>query len=215
MRYNIEKLGENRTMNVFEQKRRNRPIDITDVAISKIKKVSLDGFSDEQEEFIRDRHRDVLVAAKTLNCDYRRNDIECGILIDLHCWEYVIIEGKMQKKGEASRVYVDGTYESKLMLDAARKNQLMFIHNHPSTGTFSAQDLKTFCRKNELYIMSAVGNDGALYMLIKQAGFDGNEVMCHYGELAEKFKSSINNATLAVKEMLKHAERYKLKYIRR
>ena len=90
----------------------------------------------------------------------------------------------------------------------------MLLHNHPSTGTFSARDLRTFCNNDSIYIMTAVGNDGSIYILRKDAGFNASEVLLEYGKLAEHYKEKgyLYNATEAVNFMLKHAENYNMKY---
>jgi hypothetical protein len=94
------------------------------------------------------------------------------------------------------------------------KNSLILLHNHPSTGTFSAKDLRTFCNNDSLYIMTVVGNDGSVYVLVKDVGFDPSGVLIEYGKLAEQYKAQGKkyNATMAVKYILKNAEKYNMKY---
>lgn len=192
----------------FRQKRRNRPIKITDIAISKVKYTNFDGFSFAQEEFIKERHKELLREAKRLNLENNTNRMEVGILIDIHTWDDWIIYGA------ANEVNMKNNLEAYLKLETARKNQLMFLHNHPSTGTFSGADLKYFCNHDSLYIITAIGNDGYIYSLTKTNQFDIG-VLSEYERMAFAFseKGHIkNNGTLAMKEILKQANKFGLEY---
>lgn len=91
----------------------------------------------------------------------------------------------------------------------------MFIHNHPSTGTFSGEDFKTFCMNKSLYIMSVVGNDGSVYLLIKNYDFDAEKALLAYVRCAKEYYEEghiRNNGTLAIKDILKHASKYGIIY---
>ena len=192
----------------FSQKRRNSPIEITDVAISKIRYTKFDGFSIGQEEFIRERHQELLREAQKLNLINNTNRMEVGILIDIHTWEYWIIHGSNNEV----RIY--NNVDAYARLETAHKNQLMFMHNHPSTGTFSGADLKYFCNHDTLYIITAIGNDGTIYSLTKTADFN-IAVLAEYERLALFFyrKGHINNnGTLAMKEILNRAKEFGLRY---
>ena len=107
----------------------------------------------------------------------------------------------MRKKPKANQVMQTG-----------RKNSLLLMHNHPSTGTFSGEDFKTFCETDSLYIITVVGNDGSIYVLTKNVNFNKDEALSVYGRLTEKYKDKPNNATLAMREILKNATRYNLSY---
>lgn len=196
-------------MKDFRQKRRDRAIPITDIAIKKVKRIRLFGFSLEQEEAIQRIHKQVLLEAKRLNEDRKSTKFEVGIMIDLHTWRYFIIQGKeecsveMKDNPEAYEYYLK-----------AKKNQLMFIHNHPSTGTFSGEDFEFFCSKEVFYIATIVGNDGTIYMLRKGASFD-NRILGEYDKLANKYYNMgnrNNNGTLAMKDILKIASQFDLEY---
>ncbi len=59
---------------IFNQKKRNRPIKITDVAVSKVARANLPNFSDEEDIFIQEQHKRLLVISKAMkellkNCD--------------------------------------------------------------------------------------------------------------------------------------------------
>lgn len=191
----------------FEQKRRDRAIDITDIAIDKVPRTRFYGIDDAGNRFIQDRHKDILRVAKSLNRVYNSNEMEAGILIDIHSWRYILIEGR-----EPRKVEIRDNKDAYNMLEYSMKNQLMFLHNHPSTGTFSAIDLGTFWNNDSIYIMTIVGNDGGIYTLTKQAYFDKFKVTNEYTRLVNKYSNYKYNATLAVREILKNAEKFDMIY---
>lgn len=191
----------------FEQKRRDRAIGITDIAIDKVPQTRFYGIDAIGNYFIQERHKDILRVAKLLNRSYNSNEMEAGILIDIHSWQYVLIKGR-----EPRKVEIRDNKNAYNMLECSRKNQLMFLHNHPSTGTFSAIDLRTFWNNDSIYIMTIVGNDGGIYTLTKQAYFDKYKVSNEYTRLIHKYSKYKNNATLAVREILKNAEKFSMIY---
>lgn len=191
------------------QKSRQRAIGITDVAISKVPRTHIYGFSNEQNSYIQELHREILYEAQELNSEYNTNLMEVGILLDIHTWDYWLIKGKKD-----CVVDIKDSLEAFYMLTTARKNQLMMLHNHPSTGTFSAEDFKTFCSNDSLYIMTVVGNDASVYVLVKTKDFDKN-VLYEYAKLAKEFYEkgyTKNNGTLAMKQILKNATKYGIEY---
>ena len=195
--------------NVIAQKKRNRPIAITDIAIEKIPRTHFFGFTNEQNLFIQEKHKELLKHAKDLCEKHKSNSMEVVIIIDTHTWEDWIIEGKNDYIVE-----IDDNPEAKTVLDTNTKNSLMLLHNHPSTGTFSAVDLRAFCNNDSVYIMTAVGNDGSVYVLQKDIGFNPSRLLLEYGKLAEEYKAQgyKYNATMAVKHLLKNAENYNMIY---
>ena len=193
----------------FAQKNRNRAIGITDIAITKVPKSHVFGFNNEQNSYIQELHKELLIEAQKLNKEYRTNLMEVGILLDIHTWEYCVING--EKK---CSVDIRNSSEAFQMLTNARKNQLMMMHNHPSTGTFSGEDFKTFCNNDALYMMSVVGNDATVYILVKTKNFD-KKVLFEYAQVAQKFYEKgykHNNGTMAMKYILKNASKYGIEY---
>ncbi len=186
----------------FEQKRRNRPIEITKIAISKVSKVKLSGFTEEENLFIQEQHKRLLSISKEEN-----HSGEVGILIDIIEWNTWVI------LGNANRIETKNNPQAYKAMETSRKNTMMFLHNHPSTGTFSGVDFKTFCQTDSLYAMTVVGNDGGVKILTKLPGFDSGEALAYYNHLAiEKYKDYKNNATMAMRELLKNSDKIKIKY---
>lgn len=196
--------------NEFKQKKRNRAIQITDIAIKKVPITNIFGFDNEQNKYIRNLHKYALVEANKLNQVYNTNEMEVGILVDIHSWERWLIKGEKTRE-----VVIKHNIDAYKRLISGYKNQLMFMHNHPSTGTFSSEDFKIFCYHSSLYIMSVVGNDSAVYILIKTSEFNAEKAMTDYMQLSMKYYREghvNNNGTLAINEILKNANKYGLIY---
>lgn len=186
----------------FQQKNRNRPIKITNVAISKVPLTKLEGFSEEENLFIQEQHKLLLTVAKD-----RNDSKEVGILVDIVCWNAWMI------LGETNEVETKSNPKAYKAMKESRKNTMLFMHNHPSTATFSGTDFKTFCLNDSLYIMTVVGNDGSVRILTKLSGFDGNEALIYYNTLAtQKYGECTNNGTLAMKDLLKNCKKIELRY---
>lgn len=186
----------------FGQKKKNRPIKITDIAISKIPKIKLSGFSEKENLFLQEQHKRLLSISKEKN-----DSKEVGILIDIVHWDTWVI------LGEANEIETRSNPDAYKAMKSSSKNTMMFIHNHPSTGTFSGTDFKTFCLNDSLYIMTVVGNDGNVRVLTKLNGFDKGEALAYYSSLAiRKYKEYKNNGTMAMWELLKNCAEIKIKY---
>lgn len=189
----------------FEQKKRNRPIKITDIAISKVPKMELSGFSKKENIFMQEQHKRLLSISKEEN--YSK---EVGILVDIINWDTWVILGEANEIETRSN---PGAYKA---MKGSMKNTMLFMHNHPSTGTFSGTDFKTFCLNDSLYIMTVVGNDGNdgnVRTLTKLNGFNSGEALAYYSRLAtQKFKGYKNNGTMAMRELLKSGDEIKIKY---
>lgn len=193
----------------FAQKKHNRAIDITDVAITKVPKTHIFGFSDQQNLYIQELHKELLSRVQKLNDNHHTNRMEVGILLDVHTWDYWIVEGKKE-----CAVDFRDSLEAFEVLTSARKNQLMMMHNHPSTGTFSGEDFKTFCNNDSIYVMTVIGNDASIYILVKTKDFDKN-VLFEYARIAQKYYEmgyKQNNGTMAMKYILKNASKYGIEY---
>lgn len=197
-------------LNQFQQKNRKKAIHITDIAIDKVPKTNILGFDKEQNKHIQALHRLVLKEAQNLNRLYDTSEMEVGILVDIHSWEHFVIKGKTPRKVE-----LKNNLKAYKKLISGYKNQLMFMHNHPSTGTFSGEDFKMFCLHNSLYIMTVIGNDSSVYILTKTFEFNADKAIADYIHLSMQYynKGYINNnGTLAIKEILKNAKQYGLIY---
>lgn len=90
---------------------------------------------------------------------------------------------------------------------------MLFMHNHPGTGTFSGSDFKVFCQNESLFVITAVGNDGCVRILMKKYDFDKDSALLYYDQLArEKYKNAKYNGTMEMEELLKKCGRIGINY---
>lgn len=187
----------------FEQKGRNKPITITDIAIQKVRKTKIFGFVEDENRYIQEAHKRLLQISKEEN-----NSEEVAVVIDIIQWEEEIVLGK------GNRVHMEDNPNAYQMIVEYPKNTILVMHNHPSTSTFSGDDFKMFCDHNSIYIMTIVGNDGSVQVMEKAVNFDGQEIKVKYGQLAEKYKNMgyKNNGTMAMKYIIKHPAEFNILY---
>jgi hypothetical protein len=144
----------------LEQKRRDKKVFITDVAIQNIKKVDIDGFSDAQNKRLQELHKDLLTTAKNRN---NSNEV-------LKVWNTYTNE-VVEMLGSENNVDPSGNpYVTELMHNSYFK-ELVFLHNHPSASGFSGEDVKTFLKNPEIGVMTVVTNQGEVYLLRKNDDF--------------------------------------------
>ena len=193
---------------VRQSKIRTRAIAITDIAVQKVSRVKFDGFSENENYLIWRFHRLLLSLAREL-CDKRENNgYEYGIVVNINTWEHVEIPGVL------GGVHIDSNRDAKYILENGNKNSILYMHNHPSTGSFSATDIKTFLLNDAIFIMTAVGNNGFVYSIQKTDKIDVYRFLSDYFKAVENYKKLgfHNDATLAIQEMLKKASKYGLIY---
>ena len=81
---------------------------------------------------------------------------------------------------------------------------VVVMHNHPRNGLFSGADIRSFIDFNSIYLMTAVCNDGTIYMLRKEKNFNPLLMQKYYNDgvaLSEK---------AAQEERLRKAKKLKL-----
>lgn len=98
----------------FEQKQRNRFIQITDIAISKIRRTKIFGFTNEENDYIQKQHKRLLSISKDMN-----NSGEVAILVDIIHWETEVIIG------EANRVNINSNAKAYMMMLSYPKNTIL------------------------------------------------------------------------------------------
>ena len=193
-----------------QAKIRNRPIAITDIAISKVPRTRFDGFTDADNAYIQELHKQLLRVAKAECEKYGRIDYECAIVVDLvHHNNELLLGGP-----GVVDIRNNANTAAKKMILSGPKNTMLYMHNHPSTSIFSADDVKTFLYNESLFVMTAVGNDGSVYVIQKTYRTNGAAFLHDYSILARKYgvANKNNNATLAIRDMLNRARDYGMIY---
>lgn len=144
-------------VNGLEQaKKRDRKIFITEQAIQKAGFVQPSDFTVRQAEAMQQKHKELLEAAKTKN-----NSNEVLFIEDLH------FTGEVQVLGSEFVVSPGKNPFAVSVLMNAERQSLIYLHNHPSTNTFSVGDIDTFVCESAIKTMSVVTNQGEVYVLNK------------------------------------------------
>ncbi|MEG0878866.1 MAG: phage minor capsid protein, partial [Oscillospiraceae bacterium] len=120
---------------------------VTEESIEAVPKIYGENFTDVQADNLQKSHRQLLHFV--INEDL---GMEAGVYLDkdmLPLTDFVL--------GEIGR----------LNMPPSTQSAKVFIHNHPSGELFSIDDISNFTTDANLDILTAVGNDGSLYMLEK------------------------------------------------
>ncbi len=83
------------------------------------------------------------------------------------------------------------------------------MHNHPSGGTFSPNDIDTFICTDKMQVLIAIGNNGAQYIIQKSSNFNGQQLAVDYVQyLGELLKQNVDveKAMNLANDFLKGAE---------
>lgn len=191
---------------------------ITDKAINSVPLVKVDGFTDEQNYLLQEAHKQLLQKAKT-----EKLGVEMSAVYDMDMKQI----GKTRTEHNVGRVGIDNPSEP-----------YIGIHNHGSDETFSISDIEGFIRRNNMRMLTVVGNKGSLYILKKSDKCDIIGFFDHlssekeipifkgntYNEIlkSKTFISDLNpEETVALKNIikqfslniLKEVENYGVKYL--
>lgn len=148
-----------------QAKKRDHKIFVTDVSIEKIAKVNISDFSETQNDLLQAKHKKLLRLSKEEN-----NSNEVLLIDDLNFKSEVSVRG-----GEFAVTPADNPFAVSVIEKAERKS-LIYMHNHPSTNTFSVGDIDTFICESSIKTMSVVTNQGEVYVLNKLKNYDYNKI---------------------------------------
>lgn len=148
--------------NVEQAKKRDHKIDITDIAISKVPKTSVYGFSDEQNKKIQDYHIEILSRSKNMN---NSNEVAAVIRLDLPDKK-----NDIWLTGSVNEVKFNGT-DAEYAIRFAPYRTIFIMHNHPSTLNFSYGDIMLFANNMSVYGITVVTNTGETHIMCKTDSF--------------------------------------------
>ncbi len=156
--------------NELEQaKKRDKKVYITDVAISKVPFVEYFGFTKEQSQIMQELAKDVLVISKESN-----DSNEVAITCDLENPDPLHNFGVAL--GTEHDVDVLSDTLSNHMIVSRKSVAIVLLHNHPSTQTFSLQDIQFFVQHPMIEVMTVVSNQGTVHYLKRDKDFDYDKV---------------------------------------
>lgn len=156
-------------------------IPITDKTINSVKNVKISGFSDEQNAYIQEQHKELLRYARDNN-----NSNEVAFVF---------------RKGLTNKTVFTGNDD---VIDFGnglngKGGGLFIMHNHPRNSSFSDLDIRTFISNNDIKGFSIVKNNGEVETIIKTDKYSIESVKAVYRRTYKKFvkigtKSEIDKA---------------------
>ena len=139
-----------------QAKKRDRKIFITESAINKVDFVKPKDFSDTQASLMMSKNKELLNVAKNQN-----NSNEVLFIENLDFNNEVRILGDEFVVSPAKNPFAVS------IIANAKRQSLVYLHNHPSTNTFSIGDIDTFVCERAIKAISVVTNQGEVYILNK------------------------------------------------
>lgn len=153
-------------MDELEQaKRRDHKIYITDVAIDKVPLIEYRGFTEIQNKIMRELAQEVLTVSKDVN-----ESNEVAITCDLGVQDP--LENYGVALGTEHEVNVLADTLSNHILVSRKSVAVVILHNHPSTQTFSLQDIQFFIEFPMIEVMAVVSNQGTVHYLKRDNGYN-------------------------------------------
>ncbi len=132
-------------------KKRDKKVYITDTAIRKVPLIQYKGFTEEQNYIMQKLAQEVLTVSKDEN-DSNEVAITCDLGVDNPLEVYGV------SFGTEHEVDVRADTLSNHMLVSQKSVAVVILHNHPSTQTFSIQDIRFFIEFSVLEVMVVVSN---------------------------------------------------------
>ena len=162
-------------------KKHSRKVYITDIAIDKVPLIEYYGFTNEQNQIMQELAKNVLVISKesndsnevALTCDLGKPD-------PLHNFGVAL--------GTEHDVDVLSDTFSNHMIVSSTSVAVILLHNHPSTQTFSLEDVQFFIQHPMLEVIVVVSNQGTVHYLKRDKNFDYDKVVVLFRECIQGLK---------------------------
>lgn len=148
-----------------QAKRRDKKVYITDIAVKKIPYVKYEVFTEEQNAVMQTLARQVLVLSKEKN-----NSNEVAVTCDMGTKNPLDNVGV--SFGTEHEVDILSDTFSNHLIVSAESAAVVVLHNHPSTQTFSLQDIHFFILHPMIKVMAVVSNQGTVHYLKREQSFD-------------------------------------------
>lgn len=158
-----ENMGD--VLGMEQAKRRDRKIYITDIAIDKVPYIRYDGFTEKQNKIMQELAKDVLLLSKEKN-----DSNEVAITCDLGSEEPLSSFGV--SLGTEHEVDILADTLSNHIIVSKKSVAVVVLHNHPSTQTFSLQDIHFFIRHPMIEVIVVVSNQGTVHYLKRDREYD-------------------------------------------
>lgn len=156
-------------------KKRDKKVYITDTAIRKVPLIQYKGFTEEQNYIMQKLAQEVLTVSKDEN-DSNEVAITCDLGVDNPLEVYGV------SFGTEHEVDVRADTLSNHMLVSQKSVAVVILHNHPSTQTFSIQDIRFFIEFSVLEVMVVVSNQGTVHYLRREEDYDLKKAVALFNE---------------------------------
>ena len=200
-------MEDNKKMDLQQIKTGNNNISIiTDDIIESIAKVKAFNSSQINNELY-------LLHKKLLNISKNKNKShEVGIF-----WNLANPNEHHTILGSINGINMNDKNEVKQMVTYGSICSIAVLHNHPKNGLFSSRDIHSFADYDSIYLMTAVCNDGTIYMMRKERNFNPLLLVEYYNYGITNYIRK-NNATntkpyySGIKYVAKHAKKIGITY---
>lgn len=153
---------------IIKEKSKKPITPITDKAISRIPKVDIEGYTEEQCLEIQKQHKELLKFSKEQN-----ENKEVAFVL----------------KNDVSKMITEpikGTDE-KIDFGSALQGKALFVmHNHPRNSSYSLNDIIEFIKNDSIKTFTIVKNDGNIEVLTKLKGYDRLSLLTELQRMGKK-----------------------------
>ena len=162
-------------------KKRNKTVIITDIAINKVSYVHYKNFTDEQNDIMYELAKDVLLLSQQYN-NSNEVAITCNLCADKPLDSYGVCYG------DEHSVNVCSDTQSNHIIVSSMGMTVVVLHNHPSTQTFSLDDIYFFLSYASVQVIVVVSNQGTVHYLYKDSGYDYSAAFFLFKECTKHIK---------------------------
>uniref|UniRef100_UPI003FEE65C2 phage minor capsid protein n=1 Tax=Ruminococcus bromii TaxID=40518 RepID=UPI003FEE65C2 len=162
---NVAKSGKS---GIIKEKSKKPITPITDKAISRIPKVDIEGYTEEQCLEIQKQHKELLKFSKEQN-----ENKEVAFVL----------------KNDVSKMITEpikGTDEKIDFGSALQGKDLFVMHNHPRNSSYSLNDIIEFIKNDSIKTFTIVKNDGNIEVLTKLKGYDRLSLLTELQRMEKK-----------------------------
>jgi hypothetical protein len=153
---------------IIKEKSKKPITPITDKAISRIPKVNIEGYTEEQCLKIQKQHKELLKFSKEQN-----ENKEVAFVL----------------KNDVSKMITEpikGTDEKIDFGSALQGKDLFVMHNHPRNSSYSLNDIIEFIKNDSIKTFTIVKNDGNIEVLTKLKGYDRLSLLTELQRMGKK-----------------------------
>lgn len=153
---------------IIKEKSKKPITPITDKAISRIPKVDIEGYTEEQCLKIQKQHKELLKFSKEQN-----ENKEVAFVL----------------KNDVSKMIIEpikGTDEKIDFGSALQGKDLFVMHNHPRNSSYSLNDIIEFIKNDSIKTFTIVKNDGNIEVLTKLKGYDRLSLLTELQRMGKK-----------------------------